>query len=262
MIPVVFIHFGPCEYADAVIAQARSRGNEVVFLNPPHESLYDHPFAREYEHMSTNHVYFELACMVRWFMLRDWMLTNGVPDCLYCDTDVLLFANVESEIHSDPYYHTHDFTLSVGTSGHTSYWKSAALDEFCHFILDTYRQRNNGTYREIERIFTDMQVQSLNGGVSDMLLLKLFAATDRGDERWRVGEMSVPRKDWVWDHNFNVSDGFVMEDGHKKLDFHNGEWYVQKNEVDGYAPYIGLHSLHMQGQAKQWISQYLSQSQI
>lgn len=252
MIPVVFIHFGECEYAPATIAQAKARGNEVVFLNPPRDSLYDHPFARAYEHLSTNHVYFELACIVRWFMLRDWMLENGVPDVLYCDTDVLLFANVESEIHSDEYYHNCDFTLSLGTSGHTSFWKRDVLEWLCGFLGRTYRDRNE-TFQECARIYADMREQGLAGGVSDMLLLKMFAASSAGT--LRVGEMSEVRNGGYWDHNINALDDFAGFMERKAILFLNGEptaYYLPTDER------VRFYSLHMQGGAKRWINQYAS----
>lgn len=252
MIPVVFIHFGPCEYADAVVAQALRRGNEVVFLNPTRAQLLDHPFANSYEHMSGNHSQFELACMVRWFYLRDWMQAQGVPDCLYCDTDVLLYANAEHEWHSDPYYYDHDFTLSLGTSGHTSFWKFYALDQLVHFIEDAYRNRDE-TFKECARIYHDMLAQHLPGGVSDMLLLKLFAA----QSALRVGEMSVVRNGTVWDHNLNAADGFTTFNGRKTILFRNGD---PSSVLVETVERVRFHSLHMQGGAKQWILNYLSES--
>lgn len=256
MIPVVFIHFGECEYAGMTIAQAQARGNEVVFLNPPRDALYDYPFAQTYEHLSTNHVYFELACMVRWFVLRDWMLANRVPDCLYCDTDVLLFANVESEIHSDPYYHAQDFTLSLGTSGHTSYWKLGALESFCIFLEETYRDRYE-TFKELKRIYGAMREQSLAGGVSDMLLLKLFATRDAKELGLCVGEMSTVRNGGYWDHNINQADGFLTAGGRKNVTFVNGDPFAHNIASERL---VKFNSLHMQGGAKQWIQQYSTQS--
>lgn len=254
MIPVVFIHFGECEYASLTLAQAKARGNEVVFLNPPRDALYQYPFSQFYQHLSTNHVYFELACMVRWFVLRDWMLDNGVPDCLYCDTDVLLFANVESEIHSDPYCHAQDFTLSLGTSGHTSYWKREPLEAFCNWMTTTYEVRDD-YFREMERIFREMQAQGLAGGVSDMLLLKMFANSDAAKLLGlRVGEMSAVRDGKIWDHNFNASDGFAKEDGHKRIVFINGDPFGHPS----HGGFVRFLSLHLQGQAKQWIRNYVT----
>lgn len=249
MIPTIFIHFGNCEYAPAVIAQAKARGNEVVFLNPPADAVTTHPFARSYVHMSTNHFQFELACIVRWFYLRDWLDAHQIPDVLYCDTDVLLFANVESEIHSDPYYHACDFTLSVGSSGHTSFWKIGALRQFCAFLEVTYDLKVS-IYRELQRIYADMRAQGLAGGVSDMLLLKLFAA----QSGLAVGEMSAVRNGAIWDHNFNASDEFEMERYHKRIFFLDNEPWAYPWQAN--ASRVRFRSLHMQGNAKKLIPEY------
>lgn len=255
MIPVVFIHFGECDYAPMVLARAQAAGNEIEFLNLDALAQRAHFFAKQYQHLSTNHHDFELACIVRWFVLNEWMYANGVPDCLYCDTDVLLFANAENEWHGDPYYYAQDFTLSLGTSGHTSFWKRAALDAFCKFVFQTYLKRDE-TYSELVRIYREMQAQHLSGGVSDMLLLKLFAL--QSSPSLRVGEMSKVRNSAVWDHNINASDNFRMtppgagEERHKEIEFVDGTPYGYHST----GAIVQFKSLHMQGQAKRFISDY------
>lgn len=248
MIPVVFVHFGECEYAPPVLAQARAMGNEVTFLNPTRKELLAHPFSKYYAHMSTNHFEFELACFVRWFYLRDWMKEKGIPDCLYCDTDVMLFTNVENEWHGDPYYFEHDFTLSLGTSGHTSFWKFDALSAFCDFLWNAYAE-HNATFEECERIFQEMQAQQLAGGVSDMLLLRMFAA----ESQLRVGEMSEVRNGTIWDHNLNASDGFSMWINHKAILFIDRVPTAYHLETSAR---IHFKSLHFQSNAKKYIAPY------
>lgn len=248
MIPVVYIHFGECDYATPILQQAAAKGNDVLFLNPPKEYVRQHPFARHYTHMSTNHHEFELACIVRWFMLRDTMDAQVLADCLYCDTDVMLFTNVENEWHGDPYYYEHDFTLSLGTSGHTSFWKFAALNAFCEFLMRTYRDRDE-EYQECARIFAAMQAQGLSGGVSDMLLLKMFAA----QSSLKVGEMSVVRNGGYWDHNLNSADGFSCWMNHKALLFIDGT--PTAYHLDSHAR-VEFKSLHFQGGAKKYIAPY------
>lgn len=250
MIPVVFVHFGACEYAMTVTSHALRIGNEVILLGDDQLSAAcdAFQFGVHYKHLSTNHYAFELACFERWFVLRDWMHANGIPDCLYCDTDVLLFCNVENEWHGDAYYAAHDFTLSMETSGHTSFWKLYALDAFCRFVWDTYSQRD-ATFRELERIYGAMRAGKLAGGVSDMLLLKMFMQQNT----FRVGEMSVVRNGIVWDHNINVSDGFYMEQGRKALHMANG---VPRGTLIQHARQVEFRSLHFQGGAKSLIPQY------
>jgi hypothetical protein len=271
MIPVVFIHFGDKpSFIDAVLGQARACGNQVTFLNLPFEVVCQHPFARVYHHMSTNQLYFELACMVRWFSLLDWLKANHAVECIFCDTDVLLFANVDHEVDSDLYYRKHALTLSLGTSGHTSYWRTDALKLFCHWLSKTYGSQN-ADFKYLMRIYREMTEQRLSGGVSDMLLLKMFANSREMEEMGTVvGEMSVPRSGKVWDHNINSSDPYVLPnsvkvwdgfatepvDGgkRKRIDFKNSHPYAMDAAHTGETRFL---SLHMQGSAKRWINELI-----
>lgn len=273
MIPVVFVHFGASpDHLRLAIEQARKWNDDVVCIGDrgarrwlcprgvPLELQRDGAtidagdaalFGRAYAHLSMNHYAFELQCFQRWFVLREWMRAEQVNRCLYLDSDVLVFANAEMEWAQ---WHEFGFTLSMGSSAHTSFWKADVLSAFCEFLLRTYRDRDR-TFRDMDRIFREMRAQSLPGGISDMALLKRFAET----AGLPVGEMSAIREGTYWDHNLNVSDGFRMKplpDGRtvKEIDFSTRTVPYGYDQNGGM---VQFKSIHFQGQAKDLMGAYV-----
>jgi len=267
IIPVVFVHYGASDHLPIALRQAGVFDNQTVLIrdakgarlkivevdrqfNVP--DALDHDFAKFYKHLSRNHYAFELECIIRWFELRDLMQREQIDQCLYLDSDVLLYANAAKEWE---YYQQFDFTLCLGTTGHTSFWTRAALEQFCEFVTRIYQDRDV-KYQELERIFHEMLAQDLAGGVSDMLLLKMF----REQTELKVGEMCEVRGGATWDHNFNVPDSFEMNgEGVKRIEFYNGLPYGTRQTTQGdfsITEKIRFKSLHFQGGAKRLMQEY------
>lgn len=266
MIPVVFIHYGASDHLPIALQQARKFNNRVLLLRDAKtrqsaiadqdfiiKDVFDTAFAKLYQHLSRNHHEFELQCITRWFELRDLMRQENLEQCLYLDSDVLLFANADLEWQ---YYNQFDFTLCLGTTGHTSFWRYDTLNHFCRFVTKIY-QDHDYNYTELERIFQEMLKQNLAGGVSDMLLLKMF----KEQSGYKVGEMCEVAWGSTWDHNLNASDGFRTNgNGRKDIQFINGYPHAIRDTQDGefhLVETIRFKSLHFQGQAKHLMSEFV-----
>lgn len=267
-VPVVFIHYGASDHLLIALRQAKRFDNQVFLIRNSLRlrqqgavadrefiagSVLENDFTKLYQHLSRNHHEFELQCIVRWFDLRDMMNREQIDQCLYLDSDVLLFANADLEWQ---YYNQFDFTLCLGTTGHTSFWRRDALSQFCEFVTKIYQDRDYN-YLELERIFQEMLKQDLAGGVSDMLLLKMF----REQTDLHIGEMCEVVWGSMWDHNLNASDGFRTNGANRKdIQFINGYPHAIRDTQDGdfhLVETIRFKSLHFQGQAKHLMNEFV-----
>jgi len=250
-VPVILINWGCQSHLPSVIEHAQ-RYNKNVFLIgdstnnhlATHFKISDYSersssFAKLYQNLSTNSHTIELFCFQRWFILEEFMALQGIKQCLYIDSDVLLYADAEYEIKNYDYF---DFTLTHRCCGSTSFFKYDGLKKLCSFIMETYSNKSSYDYEKIASHYQIRQKHGLPGGVCDMTLLEFYSYKICGC----VGEMMYINRGTTWDHNINESDqGFEMKNGIKNIQFINHLPYCRiGNEM------IRFNSLHLQGPAK------------
>lgn len=259
MIPVILIHVGHSVYLHYVLEQARRFNPQVILLGdsplatePMTDYMRDADLFKDvYHHMSGNYADFELFCFQRWFVLNEYMVVHNIPVAFYQDSDVMLYANVEQEMK---WHEPFDFTLVQGTCASNSYFTRDGLARFCRFTMSTYANRNK-LFRELERIFNEMQDEGRSGGICDMTLFRFYKLqADR-----LVGEMTSITENSTWDHHLRASDGYRMreEDGHviKDIVWLGGKPHVYHLERKQN---IRFNSLHFQGQTKPLIERYMT----
>ncbi len=189
-LPIVFIQTGSCSFLRYTLLQATRFNKKVILLGDrvgqkfPEVAGYDinqystsaKDFARIYlrpEDKSSNRYRFELFCVQRWFILRDFMRKHALKHVFCCDSDVLLFCNVGEKY---ALYHNADVVLMRRSGsldgvnnaffcspGHV-YWKYEALDAFCHYITDCYTQNLpffKKEYFDRGHFFSDMSLSTL-----------------------------------------------------------------------------------------------------
>jgi hypothetical protein len=205
-------------------------------------------FAKIYKHYSTNGIGFELICFQRWFILRDFLVTHDIPQCLYLDSDIMLYADVTNEQSK---FNRFDFTLCWNTIGCVFFLNRAqGLDEFCRFLTDVYSQKDKYHYDKMLSHYAVRRKNRLRGGVCDMTAFQLYSEMNFG----QVGEASHMIDGSVYDPNINMPNpGFEMENGIKKITWKDGQpygRYVKTGEQ------IRFNSLHFNGRAKKLMSQY------
>lgn len=262
IIPVVLIHKHGAKDdrypLEAVKAQAAQSGNTVHLLDDSVISDYwegAKRFAQYYVHLSTNHRDFELFCIQRWYVLAEWMQANEQDRVLYLDSDVLLFCNAEEQWRP---FEGCALTLALGTSPATSYFTLQGLNAFLDYVDSIYVGQNS-VLKEFYRIYTEMQAQSLAGGICDMTLFKFFKEQVR---HVRVGEMTERHNGSTWDHNLNSGDDYFMltTQGPKAIEWKRGQPYCRLQRDGGQL--IRFNSLHFQGGAKKWIPEYLRRAHV
>lgn len=161
-------------------------------------------FDKVYQHHSLNPYFFEKTCFDRWFIINDIAREYGLRNFVHADCDVVILQDLKPVFKNyikDKYDGTTMFFQrddeSV-TSGHTSFWSAALINQFCEFVLAKYADKPG---------FGLMLQDTLRGkfldnkNVSDMILLDVF----RTEAKPRVlNLLSLEKEGISFDFNVNV----------------------------------------------------------
>jgi hypothetical protein len=261
---IVFIHQGNEDYLSVALQCARRSNPEAdifligdesndVFDFVRHFNIKDYfdganQLAKVYKHFSSNSYQFELFCIQRWFILRDFMHRQNLSDCFYADSDVLIFADLKVEWQK---FSRFDFTLSEGMCGHNSFWNSReALDNFCSFVENIYSRKDQLHYDKMINIWEEIRRGGNAGGICDMTFLGFY----RLAHPEKVGEMTAIIDGSTYDHSIssdrNGDVTFVMQGGVKKIFWKDGDgrpWGLLQGSKDQF---VAFNTLHFQGRAK------------
>jgi hypothetical protein len=267
-LPIVFIHQANSDYLKYALAQAhKSNPQSAIYLvgdasTERHEFVEQHSmfdyfhgaarFAAIYKHYSTHPIGFELINFQRWFILREFLIANGLERCLYLDSDTMLYANVTEDSRKFKHF---DFTLSHGMIGCTFFLnRFDALTEFCDFLVDIYAGKDKYAYDRLVAHFTARRMNGLPGGACDMTALQLYNELHFGE----IGEVTQVIDGSVYDPAITSPvPGFEMQNGIKKLVWKDGIPYgthVRTGEQ------VRFNSLHLQGQTKHLMGHYYRQN--
>jgi hypothetical protein len=256
-LPIVFIHIDDSEYLKYTLAQARiSNPFAVIHLigdlfNDNYDFVEHHNiknysseaelFSKLYKHHSTNSYDGELFCFRRWFVLKEFMEYKNIQQCLYLDSDVLLFADIQQE---DLKYRDCAFTLSFGCGqGFNIIHDAGILNEFCDFIVKCFISQSfyNGLVKTSDRKFHKC--------LSDMVVFYEY----QKKTTYKIGDISLIVDKTKHDANINLSEGFETEGGVKKVRWTDGTPYCREISSDSF---IRFNSLHFQGKSKHLIKEH------
>ncbi len=216
MKPVIFIHWSDSFYLDISVSHAKMVGNNVILLKD-----------YEYDSILTEKFNGSLD-IIRWFVLLNYMKDFNIPQCLYLDSDCLLFKRVGYDEFSE-----YDMAVSKQHCGHVAFINNIqTLQKFCQYMLDSNLDTAlvNKTRENVpDGVFPD--------AISDMILLNNFISTIDN-----VGDTSEIKDESVYDHNINISDGYEMDGPVKKILFYKQIPYGIYNEN-----LVKFNSLHLQG---------------
>src|SRR5262249_35737186 len=159
-LPIVFIHASNSDHLKYSLAQAHASNPQstVILVGDSSNDVYDFvehrpmmeyfqgagEFQKIYKHYSTHGVDFELICFQRWFILKEFLIANNLSQCLYLDSDTMLYADVTKDSKK---FEPFDFTLCWNSIGCVFFLnRLKGLDEFCQFLMDIYGNKNNFYY--------------------------------------------------------------------------------------------------------------------
>src|SRR5262249_10071626 len=262
--PIVFIHQSNSEHLKYSLAQAHASNprSTIILLGDSSNDVYDFVehlpfveyfqgaarFEKIYKHYSTHGIDFELICFQRWFILREFLMANNLAQCLYLDSDTMLYADVTKESKK---FEQFDFTLCWNSIGCVFFLnRLKGLDEFCQFLLDIYGNKNKFYYDRMVAHYAVRKKHQLAGGACDMTAFQFYSEGNFG----QMGEASRIIDGSVYDPNINLPHPwFEMENGIKKIIWKDGQPYGKFIRT---RQEIRFNSLHFNGRAKKLMSQY------
>lgn len=252
-LPIIFLHRGNSAYLRYSLGQARRSNprSAVVLLGDEtnggyegvehvhHRAFYTRAaeLDRTYRHFSTNGLDYERFSFQRWLILDEFLAARGYEQCLYLDSDVLLFADVTEDRRR---FADYDFTIAHDTGSVFFLNRRPALRELGDFILDIYRGRERYTYDRMVAHYVARRRNGLAGGSCDMTALGFFAEARYG----RVGDVAVVRDGSVYDVAIGAEQGFLMRDGAKDLRWEGG---IPYGTLASSGRAVRFNALHFQG---------------
>jgi hypothetical protein len=263
-LPIVFIHRSNPEYLKYSLAQATITNPEspIILIGDDSNNKYDfvdvhanipdymeraNLFEKYYRHFSTNSFNFELVCFQRWFILEEFLLKNKIENCLYLDSDIMLFADVTQDKGK---FMSYDFTLSHYVCGSIFFLNNInGLNKLCAFMFDIYAGKEKYYFDKLVSHYVVRKMHNLPGGACDMTVLEYYQLEHFGE----VGEASLIIDDSVYEPNINLpAPGLEMKNKIKNVQFDSDGPYgiheKNKNKVK-------LNCLHCQGNAKSLMSE-------
>ncbi|MGZ3759120.1 MAG: hypothetical protein ACXVAY_21470 [Mucilaginibacter sp.] len=269
-IPIFFVERGgsPGLFLKKILKQAElSNGRENVYLlTDANFELYRefncidispylgalNRFDKLYKHHSINPFAFEKVCFDRWFIINELIKNQGIEFFFHADCDVLIASDISpvyEHLIKQGYEGSTMFFEHNGdsvTSGHSSFWSSELIDEFCNFICAKYAD---------PKAFDIILQQTLAGkfldnrNVSDMIFLDVF----RTEKRPKLLNLLILEDGGsTFDFNLNVSYNgyrhhFVTRPFYKikKIKRLYGKLYAQVQNSD--KTLIAFYTFHFQG---------------
>lgn len=234
---------------EEVITQARKQ-NTVHFLTDldyafEHEPLWEYgdtvdAFDKLYVNLSANNRRFEFLCFARWFVLYQYMRDNDIPMAFYCDSDVLLFADVNEEYRTK--FSQYDLTLIEGGCMASSFVSQERLGDFLSFVTRFYTDKR--LLAPFLDFYGERQRRGLGGGICDMTFIKKYAKTVP------YAEMTDVRDGSTYDHTLLQVDGYDSINDEicrrKYVEFYEGIPFFRQ-ETSGVM--VKANSLHCQGES-------------
>jgi len=268
MIPVVLIHKGNNPYIFNTLYQLKQTNPLVkIYLIGTDESAVYEPmvkhipiaalfgeaqlFAGIYKHYSTNSESFELMCIQRWFVLKAFMIQKSIQRCLYLDSDVFVYEDVQN---LSAKFEDAGMTL-CGISGHTNFINQNTLLDFCRFIFTKYNDPEALTV--LDKYYNTFLAQHGAGGVSDMTLLTYYAEHNPGITENTYYLDGRP----TFDPSLEVGAAhFEMKGNSKKITFEESKPYGILKKTHSS---VLFYTLHFQGSnAKKEMVKYIPNKSV
>lgn len=192
---------------------------------------------KKFVNFSTNPFDFELICLQRWMVLEAFMKENQIENCLYIDSDVLLFDEMEKDALR---FQKYGMTVA-GISGHTNFISGTeTLTQFCDWIENAYSDPEQ--IKKLEYKYQQFRQIHKAGGISDMTFFTEFREANPG----MVLDIGQAMEAKMFDITINYTDQLKSEKGLKKLIWQNGRPFAETLEGE----LIEMRSLHFQGESK------------
>ena len=253
---IVFIHKGysTCLFASILTARQSNPKSEIFLLGDEdnnhkkllelanckhfqienyHSSATD--FSRIYRHDGTNPVEYELFCIQRWFILRDFLRDqNRNSKILHLDSDAFLYDDIQ-KIFS--ILGTKIALCQKISPAFTYIGELSELDKFCKFAFDSFA--NSVAYRKLQEYVTNFNNSGMPH-ISDMTLFGEYASSE-GREIIHDLRLITEGRNFYCD-NFSYSQGMKIGFIGKRISRNeNGKMYFHRIEDNDKILAGGVH---------------------
>ncbi len=199
-------------------------------------------FKNKYIHLGKSNPNYEMFCMQRWIILKDFMKEYNIRECFYIDSDILLFSDLNEALN--PF---NKYNISLANNlGLSMYIKDVkVLEEFSKYLL--FKYTNEKEINKLKSMYYDDPNRVNNGvagSISDMDLSRDFFS----NFNLPVGNLSEIENDSVFDSAivYGGAEFEMLKKGRyqmKKIFFENNIPFCNYSK-EKINKKIRFHSLH------------------
>lgn len=257
---IVIIHMGFAKYLLYVLRQIKiTNPNSEIFLISDKEnkkyskystfvdiskiqSLESKSFKENYIHLGKSSPNYEMFCMLRWIILRDFMREYNIKECLHIDSDILIFSDLNKSLNPFSNYKislAHNLALTMHIKD------IEILDEFSKYLLFKYTNENELNKLKDMYYKTDRINNGVAGSISDMDISREFFSSVKEP----IGDLSEIVNDSIFDSAivYGEPEFEMLKKGKyksKKIFFENKIPFCNY-VLNGENKKIKFHSLHL-----------------
>ena len=257
---IVIIHMGFAKYLIYVLRQIKiTNPNSEIFLISDKEnkkyskysifvdiskiqSLESKSFKENYIHLGKSAPNYEMFCMLRWIILRDFMREYNIKECLHIDSDILIFSDLNKALNPFSNYKislAHNLALTMHIKD------IEILDEFSKYLLFKYTNENELNKLKDMYYKTDRINNGVAGSISDMDISREFFSSVKEP----IGDLSEIVNDSIFDSAivYGEPEFEMLKKGKYKLKkiFFENKIPFCNYVLNGENKKIKFHSLHL-----------------
>ena len=257
---IVIIHMGFAKYLLYVLRQIKiTNPNSEIFLISDKEnkkyskystfvdiskiqSLESKSFKENYIHLGKSSPNYEMFCMLRWIILRDFMREYNIKECLHIDSDILIFSDLNKALNPFSNYKislAHNLALTMHIKD------IEILNEFSKYLLFKYTNENELNKLKDMYYKTDRVNNGVAGSISDMDISREFFSRVKEP----IGDLSEIVNDSIFDSAivYGESEFEMLKKGKYKLKkiFFENKIPFCNYRLNEENKKIKFHSLHL-----------------
>lgn len=257
---IVIIHMGFAKYLLYVLRQIKiTNPNSEIFLISDKEnkkyskystfvdiskiqSLESKSFKENYIHLGKSATNYEMFCMLRWIILRDFIREYNIKECLHIDSDILIFSDLNKALNPFSNYKislAHNLALTMHIKD------IEILDEFSKYLLFKYTNENELNKLKDMYYKTDRINNGVAGSISDMDISREFFSRVKEP----IGDLSEIVNDSIFDSAivYGEPEFEMLKKGKYKLKkiFFENKIPFCNYVLNGENKKIKFHSLHL-----------------
>lgn len=256
---IVIIHTGFAKYlfyALKKIKETNKNANVFLISNKEYKeySKYSHfvdinkviknesiDFQNKYIHLGKSNPNYEMFCMQRWIILKDFMKEYKLNECMHIDSDILIFSDLDEALK--PFF-KYDISLAHKLALTMHIKDIKILEDFSKYLLFKYTDEKEINKLKDMYYNTNRVNDGVAGSISDMDISREFFS----NYHLPIGNLSEIENDSIFDSaiiygspNFEMmkKDKYEM----KKIFFEDGIPFCNYNNGD-INKKIRFHSLH------------------